>query len=127
MVSSQQSRTSELTADLAWDENKTIERMGGNRPLIQKLVTLFLRDAPEQLQQALTGIELQDYEESQIPMHSLKGTSSNFCTQCVESTCADLLITLKDRDWPQALILHKKLTEEYLILELQFLTFLNSE
>lgn len=127
MVSSQQSHTSDLTVDVAWDENRTIERMGGSKPLIQKLVTLFLRDTPEQLKQALTGIELQNHEESYIPMHSLKGTSSNFCTRCVESTCADLLIALKDRDWPQALILHKKLTEEYLILELQLKTFLNSE
>jgi HPt (histidine-containing phosphotransfer) domain-containing protein len=127
MVSSQQSHTSALTVDIAWDENKTIERMGGHKPLIEKLVTLFLRDTPEQLQQALAGIEAHDYEASYIPMHSLKGTSSNFCTKYVEPTCADLLVALKDRDWAQALIAHKKLTDEYLILELQFKTFLGTE
>ncbi|MEH6447316.1 MAG: Hpt domain-containing protein [Oleispira sp.] len=127
MVSSQQSHTSDLTVDVAWDENRTIERMGGSKPLIQKLVTLFLRDTPEQLKQALAGIELQDYEASYISMHSLKGTSSNFCTKYVESTCADLLVALKDRDWTQALIAHKKLADEYLTLELQFKTFLSSD
>jgi HPt (histidine-containing phosphotransfer) domain-containing protein len=108
----------------AWDEERTIQRMGGHRALIEKLATLFIRDTPEQLSQASKGIDLQDYESSYIAMHSLKGTSSNFCTTHLEATCAKLLEALKQRDWPLALMIHHELSKEYLILEEQFKKFI---
>jgi len=112
---------SELSgAELVWDETRTIQRLGGQRALIEKLVILFLRDAPEQMEQALNGIEQQNYDNSHIAMHSLKGTSANFCTVRFESICAELLDALKHRDWPQATIIHGELSIEYLSLEREF-------
>lgn len=112
--------------DPEWDPERTIARLGGQRALIEKLVTLFLRDTPKQLEQAILGIEKQDYETSQMAIHSLKGTSSNFCTTHVESSCADLLAALKKRDWQQAMIIHQKLMDEYYVLEIELKDFLQS-
>lgn len=127
MTSIQHDKPSDSAPVPVWDQERTIQRMGGHRALIEKLVTLFIRDTPEQLAEALKGIELQDYESSYIAMHSLKGTSSNFCTTHLEATCAKLLEALKHRDWPQALIIHQKLSEEYLILEMQFKDFIQHQ
>lgn len=124
MVRSQVSHTEGSSSNFVWDEHKTIERMGGQKALIEKLVTLFLRDAPDQIQQALNGIEQHDYDHSHIAVHSLKGTSSNFCTKRLEAMCGALLETLKQRDWQQALEIHHDLCEEYLTLEGQFQDFL---
>lgn len=111
-------------ASNVWDEDRTIQRLGGQRELIQKLVSLFLRDAPKQISQALQGIELHDYDFSHVAVHSLKGTSSNFCTKHLESICAELLEALKNRDWDESLVIHQKLVEEYRKLEGPFKEFL---
>jgi HPt (histidine-containing phosphotransfer) domain-containing protein len=124
MANSESSQSIEKTVDIAWDEDRTIKRMGGQKALIEKLVTLFLRDAPEQIQQALQGIEEHDYDCSHIAVHSLKGTSSNFCTKRLEAVCAELLIALKERDWQKASVIHHELADEYTKLERQFQNFL---
>ena len=123
-MSTQQDHEANTASDAAWDEDRTIQRMGGQRALIEKLVTLFLRDTPVQIGQALNGIEQQDYDVSHIAMHSLKGTSSNFCTKRLESICADLLAALKERNWSRASEIHLDLSAEYLELEKQLQDFL---
>jgi HPt (histidine-containing phosphotransfer) domain-containing protein len=117
----------EYSAESTWDQSRTISRMGGSRALIEKLATLFLRDTPLQLEQALHGIEQQDYEMTYIPIHSLKGTSSNFCTRHLENLCAELLKTVKEGDWKQAQILHQNLADEYSKLETQFQAFIEHD
>ena len=108
-----------------WDEERTISRLGGDRSLIEKLVTLFLRDAPGQLHQALNGIQRQDYDESHVAVHSLKGTSSNFCTVRFEGICTELLKALKLQDWQEAASIHAELTKAYYQLEVEFELFLS--
>lgn len=107
-----------------WDEERTISRLGDDRSLIKKLVTLFLRDAPEQMSQALNGIKQQDYDESHVAVHSLKGTSSSFCTVQFETICTDLLKALKQRNWQEAESIHTQLTQAYHQLEIEFELFL---
>jgi HPt (histidine-containing phosphotransfer) domain-containing protein len=107
-----------------WDDARSIERLGGQRALIEKLVSLFLRDAPKQIEQAMHGIEMHDYDASHVAAHSLKGTSSNFCTAHLEKTCAELLEALKERDWQQARRIHQKLDQEFHQLEIEFQEFL---
>ena len=124
MVRTQPSHPEDSSVNFVWDEHKTIERMGGQKALIEKLVALFLRDAPNQIQQALKGIEQHDYDLSHIAAHSLKGTSSNFCTQRLEAICGDLLEALKQRDWQQSMKIHHELSEEYVKLKGQFEEFL---
>lgn len=99
-----------------WNASRSIERLGGQKSLIVKLVTLFLRDAPEQIEQSSNGIGLKNYELSHIAIHSLKGTSSNLCTKNLEFICDDLLMALKKLDWEEAMAAQIKLSEEYKIL-----------
>ncbi len=111
----------------AWDEDRSIHRMGGEKALIKRIAVLFLRDTPIQLAQALLGIEQMDYDLCYVPMHTLKGASSNFCTRRLEMICSDLLIALKDRNWNLALIMHQALTSEYHLLEEQMSVFINDD
>ena len=107
-----------------WDEETTISRLGGDRSLIEKLVALFLRDAPKQISQAQKGIEQHNYDDSHVAVHSLKGTSSCFCTAQFEELCADLLMALKKQDWKEAEVIHAQLHHAYLQLEIEFELFL---
>lgn len=124
MVNTQQSNTDAADASLAWDENRSIQRMGGQKPLIEKLVVLFIRDTPKQIEEAFIGIEKQNYDCSHMAIHSLKGTSSIFCTQRLESICDELLVALKERNWQQSAIIHHELSDEYFKLEVEFKAFL---
>ena len=108
-----------------WDQHKTISSLGGSRSIIEKLAMLFLRDAPDQIQQVLGGIQQQDYDKGHVAAHSLKGTSSNFYTSRFEFICADLLEALRQRDWPAAEQLHAQLSNEYNQLEAEFKIFLS--
>lgn len=120
MPDKQCDKPSNSNPDGTWEEERTIQRMGGQRALIVKLATLFLRDAPVQLEQALSGIKKQDYESSHIAMHSLKGTSSSFCTIRFENICAKLLVALAERDWGRAMEVHHNLSAEYVLLAKEF-------
>jgi len=111
----------------AWDEDRSIHRMGGEKALIKKIAALFLRDTPIQLAQALLGIEQKDYDLSYVPMHTLKGASSNFCTRRMEMICSDLILALKDRNWNLALVIHQALASEYYLLEEEMSEFLNDD
>lgn len=118
--------TSDNIPEAVWDEARTIQRMGDNKELIQKIATLFLRDAPAQMQQALIAIKQQDYDTSHLAIHSLKGTSSNFCTTHFEASCSDLLVALKHYDWSLAHQIYTRLNSEYLIFAAQLEEFLTS-
>lgn len=107
-----------------WDETRTLSRLGNDQQLIEKLATLFLRDAPQQISQALQGIKEQDYDISHTAIHSLKGTSSSFCTVQLEALCSDLLDALKLRDWQAAEGIHAELARAYHFLEIEFELFL---
>lgn len=109
----------------SWDQHKTISSLGGSRSIIEKLAMLFLRDAPNQMQQALSGIQQQDYDKGHVATHSLKGTSSNFYTSRFEFICAELLEALNKRDWLAAEQLHAQLRIEYSQLEVEFKIFLH--
>lgn len=113
MIKTPESECEEIPSFLLWNASRSIDRLGGQNSLIVKLVTLFLRDAPDQIEQSSYGIEQKDYERSHIAIHSLKGTSSNLCTKNLEFICDDLLIALKEQDWEQALAVHTKLSVEY--------------
>ncbi len=108
---------------LLWNASRSIERLGGQEALIVKLVTLYLRDAPVQIEQALSGIEHKDYESSHIAIHSLKGTSSNFCTKKLELICDELLVSLKALNWDESLKIHARLLGEYSKLGLELERF----
>ena len=102
---------------LLWNDRRSIQRLGGQKQLIIKLVSLFLRDAPEQLEQASHGIKHKNYDQSHIAIHSLKGTSSNLCTKSLERICDKLLAALKEQNWEKALAVHAELNAEFISLK----------
>ena len=59
------------------------------------------------------GIKEQAYDAAFVPLHSLKGTCSNFCSSKLEDTCDRMLMQLKSNDWQQDEIKHEQLAEQY--------------
>lgn len=98
---------------LVWRQEKAIERLGGEKGLLQRLAGLFLRDTPSLLKSAELGIKAEDYDAAFVPLHSIKGTSSSFCADDFESACELALNALNNKDWQQAGVLCVELTEQY--------------
>ena len=99
--------------DSIWRQEKAIERLGGEKALLQRLAKLFLRDTPGLLESAKLGIETKDYDAAFVPLHSIKGTSSSFCADDFERSCECTLEALSKREWKQAGGLRDLLDEHY--------------
>ena len=96
-----------------WLQEKAVSRLGGDKTFVQKLARLFLQDSPGLMKEIEFGIKEQAYDAAFVPLHSLKGTCSNFCSSKLEDTCDRMLLQLKSNDWQQAEIEHEQLAEQY--------------
>tara|TARA_B110001454_G_scaffold148207_1_gene137616 strand:+ start:6632 stop:7024 length:393 start_codon:yes stop_codon:yes gene_type:complete len=99
--------------DSIWRQEKAIERLGGEKALLQRLAKLFLRDTPGLLESAKLGIESKDYDAAFVPLHSIKGTSSSFCADDFERSCECTLEALSKREWQRARDSNNELTKHY--------------
>lgn len=77
------------------DFSAALQRLGGDKRLLQELVKFFLEDFPGLLRTARAGLEKQDWPKVQRAAHSLKGLAANFTAepavqalQAVESSCS---------------------------------------
>jgi len=113
-------------AGMYWDEKRSIERLGCGKSFLQRLVGLFVSEAPNQMQQIFEGIEQRDYDKAFIAAHSLKGTCSNFSTTNFEGVCNEVLYSLSQRDWVEAQRAYEGLYEEHVKLLHAFHMFIES-
>jgi two-component system sensor histidine kinase/response regulator len=72
------------------DEERLLERVGGNREALQELIGLFLEDAPRQLDRMREAIDAGDARTLQTAAHSLKGAVSNFAASAATEAAARL-------------------------------------
>jgi PAS domain S-box-containing protein len=62
----------------AIEEDRLLERVGGDRKALEQLIGLFLDDAPRQLELIRLAIDAGDARALRTAAHSLKGAVSNF-------------------------------------------------
>ncbi len=96
-----------------WLPEKAVARLGGDKAFMQKLAVLFLQDSPALMEEIKFGIKEQAYDVAFVPLHSLKGTSSNFCSAKLEDACDRMQLQLKSGDWQQAEMEYEQLAEFY--------------
>jgi HPt (histidine-containing phosphotransfer) domain-containing protein len=67
-----------------------LERVGGDRELLQEVAKLFLDDCPRALTEIRTAIEGGDAKRLEREAHSLKGSVANFGADSVVEAAYDL-------------------------------------
>ena len=72
------------------DLDAALERMGGDRQLLDDIVQFYFQDSPGLLQQIEQAICAQDSSQLERAAHSLKGLASNFSAASVVETTASL-------------------------------------
>jgi PAS domain S-box-containing protein len=76
--------------DYVMDEERLLERVGGDRKALGELVELFLTDAPRLLALIGEAIEAKDAGALQAAAHTLKGAVSNFAAPAASEAAARL-------------------------------------
>jgi len=108
---------------IEWLQEKAIARLGGDKAFAQKLARLFLQDSPALIEEIKLGIKEQAYDVVFVPLHSLKGTCSNFCSEKLEDSCDRMLLQIKSSDWQQAEMGCEQLSEFYWKLDKELCVF----
>ncbi len=65
------------SASIIWDEQALLKRVRDNQALAEKLLELFIDEAPDQLASILMSLETNDKNEIVAHAHKLKGAANN--------------------------------------------------
>ena len=84
------------------DEALLLERVGGDRQALRKLVALFLTDAPQLVARIRQAIERGEARELQAAAHALKGAVSNFAAPAATEAAVQLQRMGEARDIAKA-------------------------
>jgi len=68
----------EQPAEIVFDYDRSLARLGGDPRLFSEIVVLFLEDSPKLLEAARTSMDQSNMAELERAAHSLKGLSVNF-------------------------------------------------
>jgi HPt (histidine-containing phosphotransfer) domain-containing protein len=79
-----------LDASSLVDRQSLLTHLDGDRDLLQKLVSLFLADAPKKLDAMRLAVESNDTESLSKLAHTMKGAVSNFSSEAVTDTALRL-------------------------------------
>jgi len=64
-------------SNIIWDESDVLKRLGGNHPLLMRLIKVFLTDINSELIELKKAIDKNDIKNSQLHAHSMKGAAAN--------------------------------------------------
>jgi PAS domain S-box-containing protein len=72
------------------DEQLLLDGVGGSRPLLQKLVSIFLKDSPVMMRNIRKAVDSGDEKAIASSSHALKGAAANFGENDVADTAKHL-------------------------------------
>ena len=81
---------------MGFDLSVILERLGGDREILQEIAQLFIEDAPDSMAQIRQAIDDRDAGAMEKAAHSLKGSVSNFGVE--EAVQAALQLEMMGRD-----------------------------
>lgn len=67
--------------DGVFDLDSSLDRLGGDRGLLRKLIEFFHEDSPPLLTSLGSGIDQQNAAQVELAAHSIKGLAANFGAQ----------------------------------------------
>jgi two-component system sensor histidine kinase/response regulator len=84
------------------DQDKVMDRLGGNLSLLNKVIGLFTERYPEQLASIKAAIDLGDSDKLQESAHALKGAIGNFTSANPFETAYSLEIMGRENNFSEA-------------------------
>lgn len=78
------------SVSIVWDEYTLLKRVRDNKVLAEKLLKLFIDEAPEQLSSILRALESRDKEQIIAHAHKLKGAANNISAKQLGELLYDL-------------------------------------
>jgi CheY-like chemotaxis protein len=85
-----------------YDAAQLEQRFKGNRVVIDKIIGVFLRDAPNQLRAMSEALDVPDFDAAYKHAHTLKGASGNVGAVKMHRAIQEFEKTVKDENLPVA-------------------------
>ncbi len=85
-----------LASQQAFDPGELLERVGGDRAIYRRVLGIFLRDGPAQIQKLRLALSEMDLDNAQRLAHSLKGALANLGASRARELAAQMEYSLKN-------------------------------
>ncbi len=102
---------------LVWDKNSLLKRVLGKESLVQKMIELFLSDAPQQVRKISHAIENSFIEEVAQSAHAIKGVAANISAIKVQQTASIIEEKARKGDKTELIELLEELKKQFIVLE----------
>jgi HPt (histidine-containing phosphotransfer) domain-containing protein len=99
--------------DKTLDVAALMDRLGGDRELLQELIALYLEDEPGLLAQIATAIREAQPDAIRRAAHTLKGSVGIFCASSAQAAAAAMEAAGRDGKLDAAATLHEHLVAEF--------------
>lgn len=86
----------DIDEDSIWDVDEFAKRLKNKPERMQRLISVFLEDFPDKVNDILSAIDCQDEERIKTVAHSLKGSSANISAHSLNKTMSKIEKYLHD-------------------------------
>jgi CheY-like chemotaxis protein/HPt (histidine-containing phosphotransfer) domain-containing protein len=100
-------------ASEVFDKSGFLERLGGDESLFRKLLSMFLDDAPMQIEKMQQHLKDEDLAGVQLRAHSLKGVAMSIGGKALQEVASEIEVAARDREPDRARRLFPKLQKEF--------------
>jgi two-component system sensor histidine kinase/response regulator len=98
LVKPEDALTESSDATEVFDKSGFLERLAGNESLFRKLLSMFLNDAPVQIERIQQHLKDEDLAGVQLRAHSLNGASANLSANALQKAAFEVEAAAKNRD-----------------------------
>jgi len=95
------------------DTKETLDRLGGDRDLLETIHRVFLEDAPLQISKLREALEANDAAVAERRAHTIKGASANIGATAMRERASKMELAARDGDLDQVGSLLDGLQEEF--------------
>ena len=106
----------ELPAGPALEEDSLLNRFGGDRKFLRRMIGIFLADSKKVLAEIADAVSKQDARRLQTAAHTLKGSAANFVASEVVESAYQLELLAKEGNLSETPRLLQRLQGEHLRL-----------
>lgn len=106
-----------------FDMEAGLKHVGGDEPLLRRIVQIFVEDTPKQLEKIKQALEVPDQKLLECYTHGLKGAAANVGAEAIRKTALEMEIAAQQEDFKKAGLLYPKLASEFDRTKQFFLTF----
>ena len=71
-----------------FDRNELLERLGGREEMLERFISMFIRNTAGFLESLITAVEAGDPEQTRIQAHTIKGAAGNISARRIWETAA---------------------------------------